>query len=104
LDRTERNSNGEAGWKALFAMEIEVERGTSGENGDSKSEIRSTNLEIPDGEAGVDALTDRGEGESPDETVKGTEKTEQDAQPARDKAVVGLESLIGLALEILDGD
>ncbi len=76
----------------------------SGENGDSKSEIRSTNLEIPDGEAGVAAVPERGGAESPDETAKGTEKAEQDAQPAPDQPVVGLDSLIGLALENLDGD
>jgi hypothetical protein len=90
-------------------METEVERNTSGENGDSKyetskSEIPSTNLEMPDGAAGVAALPDRGGAESPDETAKGTEKAEHDAQSALDQPVVGLDSLIGLALENLEGD
>jgi hypothetical protein len=101
--------NKEAGWKALDTMEIEVEQNASGDNGEpkretSKSEIRSTNFGIADGETGVAALPDRGGAESPDENGHGTEKRELNAQPAPDRPVVGLDSLFELALENLDED
>ncbi len=89
-------------------METEVERNTPGENGDSNSGCSSTGRrsdsahcqDESDGVAGMPG----GEGESPGETAKGTEKSETEAQSAPDQPVVELDSLIGLALENLEGD
>jgi hypothetical protein len=90
-------------------MGIEVDRETAGESGNldsgnSRCETHNAAAECPDAQFPAVAATHAGPPESPGQTPKGEENANTDADATADRPAIGLDSLIEVALQNLDGD